>query len=629
MRTKSFFAIIFLTLTLGLSVFVTVSLCVAEGTGTSVIGIITANTIWTQAGSPYTLTGPVAVNTGVTLTIQPGVTVNLSDYYVQVNGTLIAVGSTDNMIQFNDGLLRFTNASVGWNSNTETGCIVQYANLSATTISASIPLKLDHDTISGNVAVGDASVVTSNNLSSDVTAGNSATFSNNQINGSVTTGANSFFSNNNIQGAISSGDFTTVTGNTVTNAVMCTGNQSVISNNIIGGQVNGGVITGNTISNPLSFTVQGTTVSNNNITGGTVSATLQITNNIIVSGNYSAEFRVFGGYATYLENTAAIKGRNGDAPYVSGNTITGGGTYTYAFIFSYSVSLVPAIDFSSGGTATVTDNVIMGRSGLAVSGSCSSLTKNIITGDVNASIPTVTRNTVTGSLNLNSDVITVFNNTISRVVSVVSPSWNIVRNTAQGITVSQGSGPITDNFVEGNYTGTPISTNGTAVNSNGAGINVLDGNAVIQRNNIANNIVGITVTNSSATVTDNTIINNGIGIALYSHNAAAIHDNNIQANKLNILLGPETATNVDATSNYWGTTNETAIGQSIFDVKNDFNLGIVTFVPIRTVANPNATPDLNVVIPELEAASFASLLILATIGTLLASKKIRNPKHKY
>lgn len=39
---------------------------------------VTASTTWTKAGSPYNVTGLVNVEAGVTLTIEPGVTVVIS-----------------------------------------------------------------------------------------------------------------------------------------------------------------------------------------------------------------------------------------------------------------------------------------------------------------------------------------------------------------------------------------------------------------------------------------------------------------------------------------------------------------------------------------------------------------------
>ena len=82
---------------------------------TNVTGIINSDTTWTKANSLYTLTGPVAVNSGVALTIEAGVTVNLNSYYIQVNGILVARGSGANQIYINDGQNTFTQHSNSWN----------------------------------------------------------------------------------------------------------------------------------------------------------------------------------------------------------------------------------------------------------------------------------------------------------------------------------------------------------------------------------------------------------------------------------------------------------------------------------------------------------------------------------
>ena len=49
---------------------------------TDVTGIISSDTTWTKANSPYTFTGAVGIGSGVTLTIEPGVTVNIGSYYL-------------------------------------------------------------------------------------------------------------------------------------------------------------------------------------------------------------------------------------------------------------------------------------------------------------------------------------------------------------------------------------------------------------------------------------------------------------------------------------------------------------------------------------------------------------------
>ena len=66
-------------------------------------GIIATDTTWTAANSPYILTDRVTVQTGVTLTIEAGVTVmTMSDANQQldVQGHLEAVGTAVNPILF-------------------------------------------------------------------------------------------------------------------------------------------------------------------------------------------------------------------------------------------------------------------------------------------------------------------------------------------------------------------------------------------------------------------------------------------------------------------------------------------------------------------------------------------------
>lgn len=95
-----------------------------------VSGVISTDTMWTKVDGPYNLTGNILVNNGVTLTIQSETTVNLNSYYIMVNGTLTAKGGSNDRIYFNGGQITFTEYSTGWNEQTRSGCIIQYAIIS-------------------------------------------------------------------------------------------------------------------------------------------------------------------------------------------------------------------------------------------------------------------------------------------------------------------------------------------------------------------------------------------------------------------------------------------------------------------------------------------------------------------
>lgn len=66
--------------------------------------------IWSQANSPYLITGDVTIANGSTLTIQPGVIVNFQGSYgFYVSGQINAIGNINDSITFTA-----TNTSIGW-----------------------------------------------------------------------------------------------------------------------------------------------------------------------------------------------------------------------------------------------------------------------------------------------------------------------------------------------------------------------------------------------------------------------------------------------------------------------------------------------------------------------------------
>ncbi len=108
--------------------------------GTIVHGTLTTDTHWTTTDSPVTFSGTVMVGNNVALTIDPGVTVNLGVYGLYVSGTLTAIGDTSNEITFTasatsnytitvTATISFGPTTAPWNDATNSGSIIQNANL--------------------------------------------------------------------------------------------------------------------------------------------------------------------------------------------------------------------------------------------------------------------------------------------------------------------------------------------------------------------------------------------------------------------------------------------------------------------------------------------------------------------
>jgi hypothetical protein len=135
---------------------------------TPVSGLITSDTTWSLANSPYQLTGPVGVASGVTLTIQPGVTVDLVNFDIQVNGTIIAKGTGDQKITFNsnsqDADIGIATNSTSWDELTGTGCIIQNAIINANLGIGKAAPKIDSNTITGHYLLTSGSPIISNNI---------------------------------------------------------------------------------------------------------------------------------------------------------------------------------------------------------------------------------------------------------------------------------------------------------------------------------------------------------------------------------------------------------------------------------------------------------------------------------
>ena len=138
----------------------------------------------------------------------------------------------------------------------------------------------------------------------------------------------------------------------------------------------------------------------------------------------------------------------------------------------------------------------------------------------------------------------------------------------------------------------------------------LSGSAAITETTISNNNVnGVYKSSGSMQITNSTIKLNNVGIAATPFKLVGadsfqeksgdtiIEYNNIVDNTMYAVenIGPGTNTrgetlNLTATNNWWGTTDTSVIDQMIRDVKDDFNLGRVEYIPFLTEPTSNSQP---------------------------------------
>jgi parallel beta-helix repeat protein len=182
--------------------------------------------------------------------------------------------------------------------------------------------------------------------------------------------------------------------------------------------------------------------------------------------------------------------------------------------------------------------------------------------------PTITGNVIRGSISAwdSSGKTVISNNTIVG-------GWQ--NENVSGVVCS-------DALVSGNVVYS-FATAGITVDS------IWGAHAVIEENLIMFNSVGINVSSrADPVIRYNTIANNSVGIEVNDGSLPVISYNNIQDNGEYSVYLLESALDVDAADNWWGTTDYYAVRESIFDFNDDFNLGNVTFVPFLTELEPTA-----------------------------------------
>jgi parallel beta-helix repeat protein len=220
-----------------------------------------------------------------------------------------------------------------------------------------------------------------------------------------------------------------------------------------------------------------------------------------------------------------------------------------------------------------------------------------------------------------------------------------VQVNANVIWIYEGNAKISNNIIQclssrcvavgvGGSGNSLISSN-TISGCGGTGVTVGNtGNTIVSNNLISGFSVGVDSGAVDCSITNNTISDNSIGLNTYGSPTAFSYNNIIGNSQYSI--DPHTVKNVDATYNWWGTTDIDAINQTIanFNSTNP-NLGYVTFVPFLTEANPQAMPNPSVSItiptrtpspsppvPEYPSWGILPLFIIVTfIAALFYFKK--------
>ena len=327
---------------------------------TNVSGIISSDSTWAVAGSPYIITGGVLVDSGVTLTIEPGVIVKFNaKVSLDIDGTLIARGTKTDEITFTTnsgdywGYILFRDSSTDatydvygdyLNGSILEYCIVEYA---------------------GDISVSTNGAIHVVNAYPFI---NYCTIQNNSSNGIFAlnnTGTlkimNSIIRNNNTGGA----------GGTAGSGggILIVGGSAIISNNNISNNAasNGGGIY---INSGKLITISNNIISNNTALkrGGGIgndNGTITISNNIIIN-NFASDG---GGGINVVSETVTISNNiisnnsvsNGDGGGIAASFFWVEVTITHNTIFNNRAVNIPAVSYDARYDKDFKYNTIIGN----------------------------------------------------------------------------------------------------------------------------------------------------------------------------------------------------------------------------------------------------------------------------
>ena len=277
---------------MAIALIVSSLLLIETAHATYVNNTINYDTTWTRTNSPYWLTANIVVASGITLTIEPGVTVNFGSFQLQVNGVLNAQGNATDKIVFSSGggsnqNIDFTSSSTPWTDQSSSGSII------SNVILYSVPIVIDGSSplISNNYFVATA-------LSPIIVNGGGPQIISNTVNLQsyaeiYVNSGNPVISSNTIKGGgqnsgihIDSGASAYISDNSIINCwtgIYSNGYSTILQNNIMN-NINDGIIS----TNPSTL-IQSNAIANNvqaGISSGSVGVAVgSFLNNTIVNNS--------------------------------------------------------------------------------------------------------------------------------------------------------------------------------------------------------------------------------------------------------------------------------------------------------------------------------------------------------
>jgi hypothetical protein len=302
---------------------------------TYVQGVITQDTIWTLVDSPFVLSNNVTVNSGATLTIEPGVQVMFGgNFSLVVNGAIVANGTPERTILFttNDptGTIAWNTIEIdGTQPSSFVNCIIENGT-SGITVDSGI-LNVENSVILSNSENGI------------------------MMNGGTLTIQNSELANNTLGNAINiaGGNVASVENDIVDSngngVLIAGGNQVNVYNNVITSNGNGLLLTGqlngatNIEQNEISLSSQSgilleadtlgnTAIAGNNVTSNnfglfiSANASTFITNNYVSNNTVGIEYDGPANHQIYFNDIY----ENGQGVELA-STYTGTVTATYNY----------------------------------------------------------------------------------------------------------------------------------------------------------------------------------------------------------------------------------------------------------------------------------------------------------